>query len=181
MTTPKSTYYFKYFLGFLTVLLLRLIPFRPANFEPIMATAMPFSKKMSKGGIFIFSFLSIAIYDLFTNFGIWSLTVGIVYGLVGVGASYYFERHSSNKVNYLRYAILGTLVFDCITGLMIGPILFHQSFSLAFLGQIPFTVRHLIGNGLLAYYFSPVVESWLVTNKSLEDQFILSKLKAATL
>lgn len=150
-----------YILGFVGVLLIRLIPFRAPNVEPILAAQMPFARKYGLIASFSFGFLSITIYDLLTSgVGTWTLVTAIAYGLLGIGASYFFKNRSGWK-NYALYAIVATIVYDAVTGLTIGPIFFGQTFLGALVGQIPFTALHLLGNVSFAIILSPVIEMWL--------------------
>jgi hypothetical protein len=60
------------------------------------------------------------------------------------------------------YAVIATIVYDAVTGLTIGPLFFHQSFLVSLVGQIPFTLLHLLGNVSFAIVLSPVIERWLI-------------------
>ena len=152
---------FKYIIIFLTAFAVRLIPFRAPNIEPVMASLMPLSKKFTKFGSFFFGFASIFVYDLVTSgIGVWTVFTAIAYGLLGLGASYYFSNKSGWK-SYASYAVIGTIAYDLVTGLTVGPIFFGQSFMVSLIGQIPFTVMHLIGNVSFAIVLSPVIEKWL--------------------
>ena len=143
------------------------MPFRAPNVEPIMATLMPLSKTYSKFMTFIFGFLGIVIFDSITSgFGIWTLITAFAYGSLGLGASYYFKNRSGWK-SYASYAVVGTLFYDAVTGLTIGPLFFHQSFIVSLVGQIPFTVLHLLGNVSFAIVLSPMIERWLVKEDSV--------------
>ena len=153
---------FKYITAFLAVLIIRLIPFRAPNLEPVMAIIMPFGKKYGGLMAFSFGFLSISIYDALTSgFDVWTLITAIAYGLIGLGSSYFFANRSGWK-NYANYAVIATIAYDAITGLTIGPLFFHQSFVVSLVGQIPFTIIHLLGNVSFAIVLSPVIEKWLV-------------------
>jgi uncharacterized membrane protein len=139
-------------------LLFRLLPFRPANIEPLLSVQMPFSKVYGPLGAFVFGSFSIFVFDVITHkIGIWTLFTMISYGLLGVGSHYYFKKFSLKTSNYVRFAILGTLLYDAFTGLTIGPIFFHQNFMHAIIGQIPFTLLHLVGNITFAATLSPVI------------------------
>ena len=156
----------KYTTTFVGVLLVRMIPFRAPNIEPLMSVIMPFGKIY--GGImsFVFGALSIVIYDSITSgLGIWTLITAIAYGLLGLGAQYYFKNRSGWK-SYASYAVIATILYDAITGLTIGPLFFHQSFAVSLVGQIPFTLLHLIGNVSFAIILSPVIERWAVRSNS---------------
>lgn len=159
---------FTYLISFVACLLLRLIPFRPANAEPIMATLLP----MSRLGIFgpmSFTLTSVLVYDLLTS-GITPTTflVGGVYGLISLAASSYFSRHTATRWRYAGFALLATLFFDAATGLTMGPLFYHQSFTAAALGQIPFTISHLVINVTAAVAISPLLEKYLFANQLLQ-------------
>ena len=116
---------FKYITGWILVFLIRLIPFRAPNIEPVMATIMPFSKRYGAIGAFLFGALSIGIFDLATGkVGQWTLITAAAYGIVGVGSALYFRSRVSSRKNYVIYAIVGTIFYDATTGLSIGPLFF---------------------------------------------------------
>ncbi|MEY2671880.1 MAG: hypothetical protein RL687_297 [Candidatus Parcubacteria bacterium] len=132
-----------------------------------MAMVMPMSR--TYGGLysFLFGFLSIAVYDMFTvGFGVWTLVAGIAYGLVGFGASVYFANRTGWK-SYAKYAFFATIVFDLVTGLSMGPLFFGQPFLAAVIGQIPFTAIHLLSNVSFAIVLSPMIEKWVMKESSL--------------
>jgi hypothetical protein len=158
--------WFKYITAFLTVLLIRLMPFRAPNIEPIMAVIMPIGKKCGNLMAFMFGSISIVIYDLLTSgIGVWTLVTAFAYGLLGVGSFYFFQNRTGWR-NYAVYAVIATIFYDAITGLTIGPLFFHQLFMVSLVGQIPFTFLHLLGNVSFAIVLSPVIERWLVKSES---------------
>ncbi len=155
----------KYIITFVSIIAFRLMPFRAPNIEPMMATIMPLGKVYGKLMAFIFGSLSIVLFDLMTSgLGIWTLITALSYGVLGLFAYYYFKNRSGWK-NYAIYAIMATILYDIVTGLTVGPLFFHQSFITSFIGQIPFTVLHLIGNVSFAIVLSPAIEKWLVTER----------------
>ncbi|MEA3399128.1 MAG: hypothetical protein U9R00_01285 [Patescibacteria group bacterium] len=161
----------KYLTIFIGALLFRLIPipFRVPNIEPIMAAQMPLSKRFNSFSIFFFGFASIAIYDVFTSgIGIWTLITALAYGLVGLVAGFFFK---GKKRNYVSFAIVATLIYDAITGLTLGPLFFGQSFMVSLIGQIPFTLLHLIGNVSFAIILSPLIEGWIVKSEVKKEVF----------
>lgn len=152
----------KYIIAFLSVFIIRLLPFRAPNVEPMMAVLMPFGKRFNSISVFLFGALSMFLFDLVTSgIGIWTFITAIVYGFIGYGATIYFKNRSGRK-NYALYAIIATILYDTLTGLTIGPLFFHQSFMISLVGQIPFTVLHLIGNVSFAIVISPVIERWIL-------------------
>jgi len=125
----------------------------------------------------LFGFVGVISYDLITRtLGIWSIfTVGS-YALLGLLAGIYFKKR--NKIrHYVGFSIFGTLVFDAITGFGTGMIAFKQPFMMTLMGQIPFTIYHLMGNVLLAGVVSPLLYKWVVDNKELEVQPVLNRCK----
>lgn len=162
--------WFKFVLGFVVCLLIRLIPFRPPNIEPIMATVMPFGRAYGKMAGFFFAFGSMVLFDVLVGkVGVWTLITGVAYGLVGLGAALYFQNKKNTAWNYAKYAIISTILFDAVTGLSIGPIFFGQSFMPAAIGQIPFTALHLLGNVSFALVLSPALYAFVIENKKLES------------
>jgi len=167
--------YLKYVLIFIFGLFIRFIPFRPPNIEPVLTIVMPFSKKYGNYASGLFALLSIVIFDLLTSgVGIWTVVTSLVYSIIGYFSSYYFRNRESNKINYLKFAFLGTIIFDIITGLLIGPLFFNQPFMNALIGQIPFTILHLLGNMSFAYLLSPLIYRYIINNKKLETPELVS-------
>lgn len=165
-------------IGFVACIVFRLIPFRPPNIEPILVTVMPFGKAYGKITGFLFACMSIIVYDTITGMvGLWTIVTAFAYGTIGVWAAVYFKNRKNNSWNYAKFAIIGTLVFDAITGLSVGPLFFHQSFMTALVGQIPFTALHLIGNVGFAAILSPALYRFVIQNETLELEFSLLKSK----
>lgn len=159
----------KFLIGWTAVFLFRLIPFRPPNVEPLMATLMPFSKRYGALGSFAFAFFGIVLYDAVTSgWGSWTWVTAIAYGLLGIAAHYYFKNRAPSRLNFVGFGVIATLVYDAATGLTIGPIFNGQSFSVALAGQIPFTILHLLGTVVFAAVLSPAIYRWVVENEVLE-------------
>lgn len=145
-------------LAFLGCLGFRLIPFRAPNVEPILGAQMPASKIGGATLGFFFGFLSIILYDLITGTaGVWTLITATTYGLLGIFSALYFKNRIATRKNFVTFAILGTLFYDAVTGFTVGPLFFHQNFSIAFAGQIPFTALHLLGSVAAALFVSPAL------------------------
>lgn len=167
----------KFIIGWAVVFAVRLIPFRPPNVEPVLTTLMPFAKRYGWFGAFAFGFLSIVIYDAVTGLlGIWTVITGVAYGFVGIGAAVFFQRREATTTNFLGYAIIGTIAYDALTGLTVGPIAFGQPFIEALVGQIPFTILHLLGNVIFAVMVSPAIYRWVVANPKFEVSALVRAL-----
>jgi hypothetical protein len=154
-----------------------MIPFRAPNVEPIMAGTMPVGR--AYGAFFGFSFavLSILLYDLLTHtIGTQTIFTAGAYGLVGLASAYYFQKRKDKTMDYVLFAIVGTLFFDAVTGLTVGPIFFHQSFIGSLVGQIPFTALHLLGNVTLAVLLSPGIYNFLIRKRKRESMSVINIL-----
>ncbi len=181
MQQDKFGGWIKFTIGWIVVFLVRLLPFRPPNVEPIMATIMPFSKRYKYLGGFLFAFLSIVIFDIAVlQVGPWTLITGVAYGLLGLGAYAFFKNRAASVKNFLIYGAAGTIAYDAVTGLSVGPLFFNQPFMEALIGQIPFTLAHLAGTVVFAITLSPALYKWVILNKKLESNFILGKLMGST-
>jgi uncharacterized membrane protein len=177
-TAPSSTSFsfetswLKYVIGWTAVFLVRLLPFRPANFEPMLATIMPFSKRFGVLGSFVFGFFGIVLFDSVTSgIGIWTVVTAAAYGALGVGSYFFFKDRKANRKNFLVFGIVGTILYDAATGLTVGPLFFHETLMTAFVGQIPFTAMHLLGTVFFSIVLSPVLYRWVVRNEYLEFSF----------
>jgi uncharacterized membrane protein len=168
----------KYILGLGLVCLLRLLP-HPPNVEPIMATLMPFAKRWGMLAGAVFGAAAVIIFDLLSGtLGIWSLSTIGGFVFLGLAAGWYFKhpQFGGGRLDYVAFAIIGTILYDALTGLTIGPIFFGQSFMQALIGQIPFTLYHLAGNIVLAFVVSPLIERFIVANPRLETKAVLTQL-----
>jgi uncharacterized membrane protein len=150
-----------YTISFLVVIAIRLLPFRAPNLEPVMAFQMPLGKLHGKIQAFLFGFLSIIFYDMVTSgIGVWTIVTAIAYGFLGIWVAHFLKSRSGWK-SYALCAVIGTVAYDIVTGLTVGPIFFSQPFVQAVVGQVPFTLLHLLGNVSFAIVLSPVIERWM--------------------
>ena len=151
-----------YVISLCLCVLIRLIPGRPPNVEPILATVMPLSREFGVLDSALFAALNILVFDLLVGqFGTWSVVGATTYAAIAAVGCVYL-KHVKGLLGYLSYSVLGIVFFDFVTGVVVGPLMFHQSFREAFFGQIPFTVNHVLGTLLLALLLSPAIEKWLI-------------------
>jgi len=170
-----STGWLKFAIGWVAVFAFRLIPFRPPNFEPMLATVMPFSKRYGVVGSFFFGFLGIVLYDAITSgWGSWTWVTAFSYGALGIGAHYYFKSREVTRLNLITFGVPATILYDAVT-MMIGPVLGHQSLAVAVAGQIPFTVMHLLGTITFSVLLAPALYRWVIKNEVLELSFLVRK------
>jgi len=174
--------YLKFSLGLVLCLLVRLIPFRAPNVEPILSVMMPFSKAYGVFAASSFAVLSILLYDVLTGtLGVQTFFTAGAYGVLGLWSAIYFREHKSNTWNYVRFAIMGTLFFDASTGLTVGPLFFHQSFLGSLVGQIPFTTLHLISNIAFAFVLSPAIYNFVIKKKKMDTTSSINILNPKTI
>lgn len=100
--------------------------------------------------------------------GVWTIVTSITYGFVGVFGAVFLKNRSASAKNFIYISIVGTLFFDLITGVLMGPLLFGGSFGTAAIGQIPFTLRHLGGNIFFAAVLAPWFYKKIMTNPKWE-------------
>jgi uncharacterized membrane protein len=163
----------KFLVGWVLSFMLRLIPFRPPNIEPILAVQTPFTKQYGFIIGFLFAFINIALFDFITGkMGVWTIITAACYGFLALFSAWYFKRRPATSVHFAIHALYATLIYDAITGLTIGPLFFGQSFQEALIGQIPFTAYHLIGNITLSALISPVIYRLVITNPRFEVAYL---------
>jgi len=164
----------KFIIGWCVVFLFRLIPLRIPNVEPMLATVMPFSKRYGVLGSFLFGFLGIVFYDAVTSgWGMWTLVTALAYGVLGLGAHFFFKNRAASVKNFLKFGIAGTIAYDAVTGLTIGPIFMNQPFMIALTGQVPFTLLHLAGTIVFSVCLSPAIYRWVLQSETLEISAII--------
>ncbi len=163
-------------------LFIRLIPFRAPNIEPIMTAAMPFGKAYGAFAGFLFGFLSILIYDAVTGtIGLWTVLTSFSYGIIGIASGCYFKNRKATRGQFVGFALVATLFFDGVTGLLTGPLFFDQPFMAALVGQIPFTAMHLLGNVTFAAVLSPGIYNFLVRKRRTEPVTSIINLEPNTI
>lgn len=166
----------KIVISFIIVLFFRLIP-HPPNFEGVTGTLMPLSKRFGKIIAISFGILSVIIFDMISGtIGPWTLFTAGSFALIGYFSAWFFSKRKATRKNFILFAIPATIIYDIITGIVSGMVLFGQSFIVTFYGQIPFTIYHLAGNIIFAGFISPLIYSWVLTNQNLT----LDKLKATS-
>ncbi len=161
----------KYIAGFLFTLVFRLLsPFLGLwNVSPLMATELAGSKAYGPWVGGLYGALSIVLLDIIVGrTGSWTFITAITYGVVGVWGSYFLKNRSASAMNFVVASIVGTLFFDLVTGVLMGPLLYHQPWIEAIVGQIPFTLRHLAGNTFFALVLAPWFYTKIMENPKWE-------------
>ncbi|MFH1392053.1 MAG: hypothetical protein ABIH20_07105 [Candidatus Diapherotrites archaeon] len=134
---------FNYLIGFLAANFYRLLRVFP-NSDPLMGFILP-AAKTSWWKAPLFAFASILIFDIFTSgIGLWTWVTSVTYAFVALGFHFFLKEKKSSLKLFISSGAIGVLIFDFITGPIMSSFLFKQSFLITLLGQIPFTVMHLI-------------------------------------
>ena len=147
--------------------LLKVIP----NNDPIMSMAMPFARRSSALTSFAFPFLTMVSFDLVTNLvGPWTLITAVTYGVIGLAVHYFLkDQQKVGMRDYLALGTLGVLFFDLVTGVIATPLIYGGTFLDSLLGQIPFTVTHLLTTTIFIIVITPLLDKQVLLNKSLDD------------
>ena len=169
-------------LALVLCLLARLLPLRAPNVEPILATVMPIGRAYGVFVGFSFAILSILLYDVVTGtLGIQTFFTAGAYGLLGLWSARYFKKIKGSRMDYVRFAVIGTILYDALTGFTVGPIFYHQPLLGSIAGQIPFTALHLLGNTAFAFFLSPLIYSFLIRERKNEKMIPIITLAPKTI
>ena len=104
-----------------------------------------------------------ALFGVKGTIGLWTLTGAITWGIVG----FLFSRQKPNgsPFTFAKLGLGGTLLFDVLTGPIASTFIWGMPFSEALVGQIPFTIKHLLGiaaiSVILAHLLFPSVSKAL--------------------
>lgn len=155
--------------------LLRIIP----NNDPIMGFMLPFSRQDKWWQGSLFALITMISFDVITmRLGLWTITTALTYASLGLLFHLIYKKVGKVKLkHYLGSGVLGVLIFDFVTGVVFGPAMFGMSFLQALIGQIPFTLMHLITVSAFILIVTPVLDRAIVNNPVLEDSAVLNKIK----
>jgi hypothetical protein len=174
MLKNMSSAWVKMCIATLFCIMWRMFPFRPPNVEPLLATLMPFGRRYGAVIGLLLAVLNVLAYDLLTGtVSSWTAVVAVTYGFIGLASG--LLKGKEGALWYVGYAVAATLFFDLVTGVLAGWLLFGMPFRSGLVGQIPFTVNHLIGNVILAVALSPLMDWLVVRNPALEGEAFFGK------
>ncbi len=144
-----------------------------------MGVMLPFSRQDKWWQAPLFAFATMISFDIITmRVGIWTIATALTYA--GLGLMFHMVYKKVGKVkmkHYLGSGIVGVLIFDFVTGVLFGPAMFGMSFAQAFIGQIPFTVMHLLTVTGFILIITPLYDSAILSNPAIEDSAVLNKIK----
>jgi len=141
---------------------LRWARFFPNN-DPILAVMMPCAKR-GRVAAAAFPIAAMALFDVLSQrVGVWTAVTAGTYGILGLAFAHVYRVLANRGRNvgmgtFLISGIAGVLVFDFVTGPVMSSLLFRMSFAEAFIGQIPFTLKHLASVSTYAVVVSPALD-----------------------
>ncbi|MBT6143549.1 hypothetical protein HOH51_03480 [bacterium] len=157
----------KSLMALLVVIILRLLP-HPPNFEPITATIMPFSRSYGIWWSVLFAVSAVLFYDLLTmTLGVWSLFTAGCYALLAVFFTWALKFKANNPWMYVVYGAIATVFYDLFTAYTVSVLIYKQDLMLTLIGQIPFTINHLLSTVFFGFVLSPWIDRWFVSEEKL--------------
>lgn len=152
------------------------------NNDPIMAVMLPCAKR-GRAAAFAFPMVAMVLFDILSRkVGIWTAVTAGTYGLLGLGFSFVYSALGKRgrrigPATFLVSGVVGVLVFDFVTGPILSSAMFRMSFAQAFVGQIPFTVKHLASVSAYTLVVSPALD-WLLRQVERGEAAIERRLPA---
>ena len=159
--------FFKFFLfSFSLTLSLLLRTFKIfSNLDPIFALFL-LNRNFDKKYLIIGILSNFLIFDYISNqIGIWTFFSPVCYIFLLLFCDNLIFYNKSLTCN-LRYTIFFTVIFDLVTA-STGPIFFGQLWFEMLIGQIPFTMMHLISN-ITAYLVFCFVRTKIYFNERIQ-------------
>lgn len=155
----------------------RLLRFIPNN-DPIMGCMLPFCREGKWWNSALFAFLTMVSFDIVTaKVGIWTLVTAGTYAAIGILFYWYYRGKAKIGIKtYLGSGIAGVLLFDFITGPIMSSWMFGMTFMEALVGQIPFTILHLISVSAFVLILTPLLDRHLINHPKLEDSNVWQAL-----
>ena len=157
----------------------RLFP----NNDPIMAVMLPCAKR-GRAAAFAFPMVAMVLFDILSGrVGIWTAVTAGTYGLLGLALAFVYAAlarrwRTIGTATFLVSGVVGVLVFDFITGPILSSAMFRMSFAQAFVGQIPFTLKHLASVSAYTIVVSPVLD-WTLWQVERGERAIERRLALA--
>jgi len=150
---------YKYIAGAVVANLYRLLRVFP-NSDPIMGFVIPAAKNEKWWKAPLFAFATMFVFDFFTSgIGVWTWITAGTYSVVALGAKYFLNHRKSSIASFLSAGAIGVIVFDAITGPIMSTFIFNQPIIITTLGQVPFTVMHLVSASFGILIVSPFYDT----------------------
>ncbi len=153
------------------------------NNDPIMAVMLPCAKRGRVAAV-AFPVAAMVLFDILSQrVGIWTAVTAGTYGLLGLAFSLAYAALARRgrpvgRLTFLVSGAAGVLVFDFVTGPIMSSFIFRMSFAQAFVGQIPFTLKHLASVTAYTLVVSPALD-WVLRQVERGEAAIGRKLAVA--
>ena len=168
----------KFIASLILILVVRMLPL-PANFEPITATIMPYSRRMAVGVSMLLAVLSIFLYDLISgSFGVWSAFTAGSYALLCLFFAWILKNKANNPMVYVLWGCVGTVLYDVVTALVISSGIYGQGVVEVLIMQVPFTINHLLSTIVTGFILSPLIDKWLVSGEEISFKVFSQKAQS---
>ena len=101
--------------------------------------------------------MALALFDANSKLsvGMWTLAGAITWGIVG--ALFAMQKPDGSPLNFAKLGVAGTLIFDAVTGPIASTLIWGMPFSDALVGQVPFTLKHLLGIAAVSIVLAPLL------------------------
>jgi hypothetical protein len=96
-----------------------------------------------------------ALFGAQGTVGLWTATGALSWGIVCLLFSR--QKPDGSPLAFAKLGIGGTLLFDALTGPIASTFVWGMPFSDALVGQIPFTIKHLLGIGAVSIVLAPLI------------------------
>jgi len=124
-----------------------------------MACILPASRK-SVFKAALFAFAAMVFFDIITmKLGPWTLVTSVTYAALALFFAFCFKR--LKKVHFRHFiglSAVGVILFDIITGPIMSTLMFNQPLWFSIIGQIPFTLFHLVSAVSYTFFLVPVLD-----------------------
>ena len=130
----------------------------PPNIESLMPFILATSMVLGPAYGLVNAVLVRSLYDAYMSWaGWWTVMTAGSYGVVGLcgGLAARYKR-SWSRIELALFAAVLTIVYDILTMLVFGFVL-GIPFPALVVGQVPFTINHLLGNVVLCFIFAPML------------------------
>lgn len=156
--------------------LLRIFP----NNDPIMGFTLPLACRGKWWHALFFPIIAMVSFDIITmKVGVWTAGTALVYGSIGLLFYKYFRKKKIVSLKtYAGSSIIGVLIFDFLTGPVMSSFMFGIPFSVAFIGQIPFTAFHLASATTFTILLAPVLDPQIAKDVNAKTTEFSNRLRS---
>ena len=156
----------KYIVGFILTHFYRILRVFP-NSDPLMGFILPAAKREKWWKAPLFAFLAMATFDLISgHLGIWTIITSVTYAAIALSYTFLLKGAKPSLSTYIPAGIAGVIAFDTITGPLMSTFLFSQPLWLSVLGQVPFTLMHIVSASFSILLITPFLDKAVMEEAS---------------